>query len=111
MADCKTKKSTGGGSSGEPIQEGEWVDHPGTVYRCQVILTPEPEGGYSVVSANLPGVASQGDTEQEALENITEAFRGVLLTYASQNGGKIPWLENPLQPEHLDQIRWVFVNV
>ena len=35
--------------------------------------------GYDVVCPTLPGCASQGDTEEEALENIKDAIRGYLL--------------------------------
>ena len=34
--------------------------------------------GYDVVCPTLPGCASQGDTEEEALENIKDAIRGYL---------------------------------
>jgi antitoxin HicB len=43
-----------------------------------VILEPEEDGGYSVHCPALPGCSSQGDTLEEALENIQEAIRGVL---------------------------------
>ena len=36
------------------------------------------EEGYSVWVPGLPGCASQGDTEQEALDNIRDAIRGYL---------------------------------
>ena len=36
------------------------------------------EEGYSVWVPGLPGCASQGHTEQEALENIRDAIRGYL---------------------------------
>lgn len=43
-----------------------------------VILEPEEDGGYSVHCPALPGCSSQGDTLEEALDNIREAIRGVL---------------------------------
>jgi predicted RNase H-like HicB family nuclease len=36
------------------------------------------EEGYSVSCPSLPGCASQGDTEEEALENIKDAIREYL---------------------------------
>jgi predicted RNase H-like HicB family nuclease len=36
------------------------------------------EEGYSVSCPSLPGCASQGDTEEEALENIKHAIREYL---------------------------------
>ena len=40
----------------------------------KVILEKEPEGGFSVTVPALPGCASQGETEREALENVKEAI-------------------------------------
>jgi predicted RNase H-like HicB family nuclease len=40
----------------------------------QVILHPAEEGGYWVEVPSLPGCFSQGDTREEALENIKEAI-------------------------------------
>ena len=40
----------------------------------KVILEKEPEGGFSVTVPALPGCASQGETEPEALENVKEAI-------------------------------------
>lgn len=44
-----------------------------------VALTSEPEGGYSVLCTDL-GVASQGETVEEALQNIKEAVELYLET-------------------------------
>jgi len=40
----------------------------------KVIIQKEATGGYSVWAPALPGCASQGETEQEALTNIKEAI-------------------------------------
>jgi predicted RNase H-like HicB family nuclease len=40
----------------------------------QVVFQEENEGGYSVWVPDLPGCASQGETLEEALENIIEAM-------------------------------------
>jgi antitoxin HicB len=39
-----------------------------------VQLIPENEGGYSVLVPVLPGCVSQGETREEALNNIPEAI-------------------------------------
>ena len=41
-------------------------------YVVQII--PEDEGGYSVIVPGLPGCVSQGETREEALDNIREAI-------------------------------------
>ena len=38
------------------------------------VFQEEKEGGYSVWVPELPGCASQGETFEEALENIKEAI-------------------------------------
>jgi predicted RNase H-like HicB family nuclease len=43
-----------------------------------VILEPEADGGYSVVCPAIPGCASQGDSLDEALDNVREAILGCL---------------------------------
>lgn len=40
----------------------------------QVILIPDPDGGYVVEVPSLPGCYSQGETKEEALANIREAI-------------------------------------
>ena len=42
--------------------------------RYTVVLEQEPDGGYVVSVPVLPGCVSQGDTRNEALENIREAI-------------------------------------
>lgn len=44
------------------------------VLEYNVIFQKEKEGGYSVWAPSLPGCASQGETFEEALENIKEAI-------------------------------------
>ena len=38
-----------------------------------IVLQEEKEGGYSVINLSLEGCYSQGETVEEALENIKEA--------------------------------------
>ena len=48
-----------------------------------ITLYPEPDGGYTVMLADLPGCLSQGDTLEEAIANIKEA--------------QIAWIETALE--------------
>jgi predicted RNase H-like HicB family nuclease len=57
---------------------------------CPVHLLSEAEGGYSVIAPTLPGCASQGETEEEALANIIEALEGLLESYR-EDGAPVPW--------------------
>ncbi len=55
----------------------------------KVILEPAEEGGYTVYVPSLPGCMSEGDTYQEALDNIREAIQG-WLEVAREFGDEIP---------------------
>lgn len=45
----------------------------------QVILISDLEdGGYTVEVPSLPGCISEGDTVEEALENVRDAIRGYI---------------------------------
>lgn len=40
----------------------------------KVILEPSEEGGYTALVPSLPGCISEGDTAEEAMDNIREAI-------------------------------------
>lgn len=40
----------------------------------RVILEPSDEGGFTVIVPALPGCITEGDTQEEALQNIREAI-------------------------------------
>lgn len=42
--------------------------------KIKVVLEPQEEGGYTVYVPSLPGCVSQGETYDEAIENIREAI-------------------------------------
>ena len=42
--------------------------------KLKVVLEPQEEGGYTVYVPSLPGCISQGETYEEAFENIKEAI-------------------------------------
>ncbi|MEH2419585.1 MAG: type II toxin-antitoxin system HicB family antitoxin [Nostoc sp.] len=42
--------------------------------KLKVVLEPSDEGGYTVYVPSLPGCISEGETVEEALENIQEAI-------------------------------------
>lgn len=49
-----------------------------------VILREEKDGGYSIQCLELPGAISEGDTKEEALENIREAIQGLLEAFPEE---------------------------
>lgn len=50
-------------------------------YRVPLILTPQPEGGYTVTSPLFPELITEGDSIDEALENVSDAFSAVIELY------------------------------
>jgi len=55
----------------------------------KVVLEPSKDGGYSVYVPSLPGCVSEGDSYQEALDNIREAIQG-WLEVAQEFGDDLP---------------------
>jgi predicted RNase H-like HicB family nuclease len=55
----------------------------------QVILIPDEDGGYTVEVPSLPGCISEGDTIEEALNNIKEAIE-LYLEVLQEEGRPIP---------------------
>jgi len=50
------------------------------VMKYMIILEKEKEGGYSAQCLELPGAISQGESKEEAIENIKIAIELVLET-------------------------------
>ncbi len=42
--------------------------------RLKVVLEPSDEGGFTIYVPSLPGCISEGETEEQALNNIQEAI-------------------------------------
>ncbi len=82
------------------------VDDDRKPYRLDVRLIREESGGFSVYLANLPGVVSEGDTEEEAVANIQEAFRAVIQSYQG-DGVPIPWQESGLSTDDNEITKWL----
>jgi antitoxin HicB len=51
------------------------------LYKIPLILEPQPEGGFTVTSPLLPELVTEGDTADEALENVRDALSAVLEMY------------------------------
>lgn len=76
-----------------------------TAYRCCVLLSSEDDG-YCVRAADLAGVASEGDTVEEAMRNIKDAYAGAIESYEA-HGDPIPWLVPPRNPEENERCLWI----
>lgn len=90
--------------------EDIWFDPESKMYRCEIRLEPDVGGGYSAYIPELPGVVSEGETEQEAVGNISEALRGALRSYLDSEQ-PIPWRKE-VEPLRIDEVRtWIVVDV
>lgn len=59
-------------------------------YVVPIDLIREEDGRFSAIAPNLPGVASFGDTKEQAVDHVIEAMQGALEAYGSDS---IPWTE------------------
>lgn len=62
----------------------------------EVVLEPAEEGGFTVYVPSLKGCVSEGETEEEALENIKDAIIQWLRTWeeiAVEKGGQLRRVE------------------
>lgn len=86
--------------SGTPVSAAHWDEKNDALHaeiEFKVLVTEdEIDGGYVVECLNLPGCMSQGETIDEAIENIGEAIAGVLasrfersLRAQAQEAGKL----------------------
>lgn len=96
--------------------DGPWTDAKGykpnpNVFHCHVALIREDDNSISAIVLNLPGAASCGQTEDEAISNVKESVCGLIASY-KESGHPVPWKD----PASLDapgdaRTRWILVNV
>jgi predicted RNase H-like HicB family nuclease len=98
---------------GTPVQatHPEFRAFDGGTFECRAIICAEKTGGFSVYALRLPGVVSQGATEEEAIANITEAF-GLAIESYRELQMPIPWTNerSPDIPEE-GKVVWTLVTV
>lgn len=51
------------------------------LYKVPLVLEPQPEGGYTVTSPLLPELVTEGETLDDALENVKDALAAVIEAY------------------------------
>ena len=54
------------------------------------VFIPAEEGGYTAIIEEIKGVVSEGDTLEEAQENLMDALQLVLETQRLESEGKLP---------------------
>ena len=51
------------------------------LYKVPLLLVPQPEGGFTVTSPLFPELVTEGDTMEDALANVQDAFAAVVEIY------------------------------
>ena len=76
------------------------------LYKIPLVLSPQPEGGYTVTSPVLPELVTEGDTPDQVMMNARDALAAALELYEDQ-GRPLP--ANILQDAHADPIRFEYL--
>lgn len=74
--------------------------------KIPLTLEPQPEGGYTVTSPLLPELITEGETVDEALANVDDAFAAVVEIYQDR-GSPLPsgiYLDDTSGPVSLEAI-------
>lgn len=50
-------------------------------FKLPLVFEPQPEGGFTVTSPLLPELITEGDTVEDALENVRDALSAVIEAY------------------------------
>jgi antitoxin HicB len=58
-------------------------------YKLPLLFEPQREGGFTVTSPLLPELVTEGDTVEDALENVRDALAAVIDAY-QETGRKLP---------------------
>jgi antitoxin HicB len=59
------------------------------LYKIPLLLTPQPEGGFTVTSPLLPELVTEGESIDEVLVNVRDAFEAIRELY-DDLGKKLP---------------------
>jgi antitoxin HicB len=51
------------------------------LYKIPLLLTPQPEGGFTVTSPLLPELVTEGESIDEVLVNVRDAFEAIRELY------------------------------
>jgi antitoxin HicB len=57
--------------------------------KLPLVFEPQPEGGYTVTSPLLPELITEGDSMEDAVENVRDALAAVVEIYREQ-GKELP---------------------
>jgi predicted RNase H-like HicB family nuclease len=88
----------------ETLHNPPAVSHRGT-WELQICVEPDPiDGGFIAECLDVPGAMSQGETEEEALENVIDAIQGVLAARMEEHFKSIDFEMPPIGTEKRGRI-------
>lgn len=76
--------------TGETIRHSFERNSMAEIFKIPLVLTPQPEGGFTVTSPVLPELVTEGDTLEDAVDNVRDALEAVIEIYED--------LKRPLPP-------------
>ena len=56
-----------------------------SIYKIPLVLTPQPEGGFTVTSPVLPELVTEGDSPEEIMANVRDAIQATFELYEDLN--------------------------
>ncbi len=59
------------------------------LFKLPLVLAPQPEGGYTVTCPVLPELITEGNTPEEAVNNVQDALAAVIELY-DDRGRRLP---------------------
>jgi antitoxin HicB len=73
-------------------------------YKLPLIFEPQPDGGFTVTSPLLPELLTEGDTVEDATDNVRDALAAVLEIYQELGKPLPPGLAiaNACEPVHVE---------
>jgi len=81
------------------LDKFQWQELAPNTFVCRARICKEEDNRFTAYATRLPGVASQGDTFDDAVNNIVDAFTETLKSYL-ELGVDIPWELDPDVPEN-----------
>lgn len=69
------------------------------IYKVPLVLTRQPEGGYTVTSPLLPELVTEGDTIDEALMHVQDAVQALVELYEDLGKSLPASLRQPAEAE------------
>ncbi len=65
------------------------------IYKIPLVLSPQPEGGYTITCPRLPNFVTEADILEEVMPNVADSLAALIETY--QDLGKpLPPILQPI---------------